>query len=130
MSSEWLSACESSCSDYPVGIDDLCGTGVKPRRSSLHACLEPLLTLPAHQVIVGFIGGAFIAIVFLTLYYLWAYDAATCDAAPVNPVDEWVLRGMRGWARRKLPRLAARLARNQHSLTEAIGEASSAIVSS
>ncbi|KAG6357481.1 hypothetical protein INS49_013358 [Diaporthe citri] len=67
MSSEWLSACESSCSDYPVGIDDLCGTGV----------------------IVGFIGGAFIAMVFLILYYFWAYDFAICDAAPVNPVDDW-----------------------------------------
>lgn len=28
MSSEWLSDCETSCGDYPVGIDDICGTGV------------------------------------------------------------------------------------------------------
>ncbi|KAJ0120262.1 hypothetical protein J7T55_001119 [Diaporthe amygdali] len=74
MSSEWLSACEVSCGDYPVGIDDLAGTGV----------------------IVGFVGGAFIAIAFMVLYYFWAYDPAICSAAPVNPVDDWVLRILKG----------------------------------
>lgn len=80
------------------------------------------------QVIVGFIGGACIAIVFLALYYFWAYDAVTSDAAPVNPVDDWVLRSMRSWARKRLPQLAARLSRNRDCLTEALGEASSVFV--
>lgn len=77
-----------------------------------------------HQVIVGFVGGAFIAIAFMVLYYFWAYDPAICSAAPVNPVDDWVLRSMRGWGRKRLPRLAFCLERNQYRLNEALGEAS------
>lgn len=47
MSSEWLWACESSCEEYPVGVDDLCGTGVI-KEHLLYQCECPgtLLTSP------------------------------------------------------------------------------------
>lgn len=76
-----------------------------------------------HQVIIGFVGGAFIAIGFLLLYYFIAYDPAICDAAPANPVDDWVLKSTRDWARTRLPRLAARSERDQHRLNETLREA-------
>lgn len=77
-----------------------------------------------HQVIVGFVGGALIAVAFLILYYLLAYDSDTCDAASANPVDDRLLRSMRGWARKRLPQLALCLERNGHRVNEALGEAS------
>lgn len=126
MSSEWLSDCESSCGDYPVGIDDISGTGVNPWESSLRLSMfrNAANVCPHYQVIIGFVGGAFIAIVFSVLYYLLAYDPTIYDAAPINPVDDRVLRSMRGWARKRFPGLGSHLERNQKHLNEALGEAS------